>query len=108
LQLIPELEQSLSRPADIHGIRANPEETYNNYLQQQQQRQHQHATAMPMTTACPITAKHGTPITLPFTFICTPHSQCTHEQQEMMTHVITKMDALVESLTFMRIFKEAL
>jgi hypothetical protein len=84
-----------------------PEETYNAYLHQQQQRQHQHQHT-PIAAAHPIEAENVTPVTLPFAFICTPHSQCTQEQQEMMTVAITTMDDLVESLTFVSIVEEAL
>jgi hypothetical protein len=95
-------------PRTFVGMGGTPQDTYNEYLQQQQQTQHQHEAAMPMATARPFPVEHDNPVTLPFAFICTPHSQCTQEQQEMMTQAITTMDTLVESLTFVSIVEEAL
>jgi hypothetical protein len=95
-------------PRTFMGIPSNStqQDMYNAYLQQQQQRITNQA---PMAAAHPIGRDTSTtPVTLPFAFICTPHSQCPAEQQEMMTDAITTMDALVESLTFVSIVEEAL
>jgi hypothetical protein len=95
-------------PRTFIGMSSTPQDTYNEYLQQQQQTQNQHAAAMPMATTRPFPVEQDNPVTLPLAFICTPHSQCTQEQQEMMKQAITTMDDLVESLTFVSMVEEAL
>ena len=59
-------------------------------------------------------AQHtGTPptknaVVLPYAFVCTPTSQCTKDQQDIMVQAITTMDEMVESLTAVSIVEEAL